>query len=178
MKPTARLNKILPLLLIAAVTAALAPRVAKFDYEYKVGSTWTYETLFASFDFPILKTQEQILAEMDKAADAAVPYFKYSAGITAASISSASDMDLGTLKPIVVSALKGMPLTVKGTRPFSEAVITRGGVSVKEVKPSTLESKLISGLFLAGEILDVDAFTGGFNLQIAWSTGALAGGSI
>ena len=108
MKPTARLNKILPLLLIAAVTAALAPRVAKFDYEYKVGSTWTYETLFASFDFPILKTQEQILAEMDKAADAAVPYFKYSAGITAASISSASDMDLGTLKPIVVSALKGI----------------------------------------------------------------------
>ena len=70
------------------------------------------------------------------------------------------------------------PFTVKGTRPFSEAVITRGGVSVKEVKPSTLESKIVSGLFLAGEILDVDAFTGGFNLQIAWSTGALAGGSI
>jgi len=74
--------------------------------------------------------------------------------------------------------LKGMPLTVKGTRPFSEAVITRGGVSVKEVKPSTLESKLVPGLYLAGEMLDVDAFTGGFNLQIAWSTGALAGGSI
>ena len=78
----------------------------------------------------------------------------------------------------LVSALKGMPLTVKGARPFSEAVVTRGGVSVKEVKPSTLESKLVSGLYLAGEILDVDAFTGGFNLQIAWSTGALAGGSI
>ncbi|MBR3137539.1 MAG: NAD(P)/FAD-dependent oxidoreductase [Clostridia bacterium] len=78
----------------------------------------------------------------------------------------------------LVSALKGMRLTVKGARPFSEAVVTRGGVSVKEVKPSTLESKLISGLYLAGEILDVDAFTGGFNLQIAWSTGALAGGSI
>ena len=78
----------------------------------------------------------------------------------------------------LVSALKGMPLTVKGARPFSEAVITRGGVSVKEVKPSTLESKLVPGLYLAGEILDVDAFTGGFNLQIAWSTGALAGGSV
>ena len=78
----------------------------------------------------------------------------------------------------MVTALKAMPLTVKGPRPFSEAVITRGGISVKEVKPSTLESKLVSGLFLAGEILDVDAFTGGFNLQIAWSTGALAGGSI
>ena len=78
----------------------------------------------------------------------------------------------------LVTALKGMPLTVKGSRPFSEAVITRGGVSVKEVRPSTLESKLVPGLYLAGEILDVDAFTGGFNLQIAWSTGALAGGSI
>ncbi len=78
----------------------------------------------------------------------------------------------------LVSALKGMPLTVKKARPFSEAVVTRGGINVKEVKPSTLESKLVSGLFLAGEILDVDAFTGGFNLQIAWSTGALAGGSI
>ena len=78
----------------------------------------------------------------------------------------------------LVAALKGMPLTVKGARPFSEAVITRGGVSVKEVKSSTLESKLVSGLYLAGEILDVDAFTGGLNLQIAWSTGALAGGSI
>ena len=78
----------------------------------------------------------------------------------------------------LVSALKGMRLTVKGTRPFSEAVITRGGINVKEVKPSTLESKLVSGMYLAGEILDVDAFTGGFNLQIAWSTGVLAGGSI
>ena len=78
----------------------------------------------------------------------------------------------------LVAALKGMPLTVKGTRPFSEAVVTRGGVSVEEVKPSTLESRIVPGLYLAGEILDVDAFTGGFNLQIAWSTGALAGGSI
>ena len=78
----------------------------------------------------------------------------------------------------LITALKGMPLTVKGTRPFSEAVITRGGISVKEVKPSNLESKIVSGLIFAGEILDVDAFTGGFNLQIAWSTGALAGGSI
>ncbi len=78
----------------------------------------------------------------------------------------------------MVAALKGMKLTVKRTRPFTEAVITRGGISVKEIKPSTLESKIVSGLYLAGEILDVDAFTGGFNLQIAWSTGALAGGSI
>ena len=78
----------------------------------------------------------------------------------------------------LVNALKGMRLTVKSTRPFTEAVITRGGISIKEINPSTLESKIVSGLFFAGEILDVDAFTGGFNLQIAWSTGVLAGGSI
>ena len=77
-----------------------------------------------------------------------------------------------------VNTLKGMRLTVKSARSFTEAVITRGGVSIKEINPSTMESKIISGLFFAGEILDVDAFTGGYNLQIAWSTGALAGGSI
>jgi predicted flavoprotein YhiN len=68
-----------------------------------------------------------------------------------------------------------MPLTVTGLRPFSEAVVTRGGVSVKEINPKTMASKLIEGLYFAGEIIDVDAFTGGFNLQIAFSTGYLAG---
>lgn len=71
----------------------------------------------------------------------------------------------------------GVPLTVTGTRGFSEAVITRGGVNIKEVNPSTMESRLAAGLYFAGEILDVDALTGGFNLQIAWSTGCLAGQS-
>lgn len=74
-----------------------------------------------------------------------------------------------------IEAIKALPLTVKGTRSYAEAVITRGGISVKEVNASTLESKLVRNLFFAGEVLDVDAFTGGFNLQIAWSTGALAG---
>ena len=60
---------------------------------------------------------------------------------------------------------------------MEEAVITRGGVQVKEVNPSTLESRLLPGLYFAGEVLDVDALTGGFNLQIAFSTGALAGAS-
>ena len=63
----------------------------------------------------------------------------------------------------------------KGTRGFAEAIITRGGLSVKEVNPSTLMIKKLPGLFAAGEMLDVDALTGGFNLQIAFSTGALAG---
>ncbi len=68
-----------------------------------------------------------------------------------------------------------LPLTVTGTRGFSEAVITRGGVATKEVNPSTMESRLVRGLYFSGEMLDVDALTGGFNLQIAWSTGHLAG---
>lgn len=77
----------------------------------------------------------------------------------------------------LTDVLKGMELHVKGTGGFNEAVITRGGVSVREVNPSTMESKLTDGLFFAGEVLDVDALTGGYNLQIAWSTGYLAGRS-
>lgn len=73
--------------------------------------------------------------------------------------------------------IKQIPLTVTGTRGYEEAVITRGGVSVKEIDPSTMESKKVRGLYFAGEVLDLDALTGGFNLQIAWSTGHLAGGS-
>lgn len=74
--------------------------------------------------------------------------------------------------------IKAVPLTVTGTGGFKEAVITKGGVCVKEVNPSTMESKLVNGLYFAGEVLDVDAYTGGYNLQIAWSTGHLAGSSI
>lgn len=74
--------------------------------------------------------------------------------------------------------LKGLTMTVDSARDYNEAVITRGGVSVKEVNPSTMESRLLGGLYFAGEVLDVDALTGGFNLQIAWSTAWLAGTSI
>ncbi len=73
--------------------------------------------------------------------------------------------------------IKNLPLTVTGTRGFEEAIITRGGVSVRDVNPSTMESKKVGGLYFAGEVLDLDALTGGFNLQIAWSTGYLAGNS-
>lgn len=73
--------------------------------------------------------------------------------------------------------LKHIPLTVSAFRPIEEAIITRGGVSVKEVDPGTMMSRIRPGLFFAGELLDVDAHTGGFNLQIAFSTGALAGES-
>ena len=77
----------------------------------------------------------------------------------------------------LVQTGKELPLPVDGTRPLSEAVVTRGGVSVKEINPATMESKKIHGLYIAGELLDVDALTGGFNLQIAFSTGHLAGRS-
>lgn len=77
----------------------------------------------------------------------------------------------------VLALLKALPLEVTGPRPVAEAIVTSGGVTVKEVNPSTMESRLLPGLYFAGEVLDVDAYTGGFNLQIAWCTGRLAGKS-
>lgn len=75
----------------------------------------------------------------------------------------------------LVKGMKEFPLTINGLRDIQEAIITRGGVTVKEVDPSTMESKIVKNLYLAGEMLDLDALTGGYNLQIAWSTGYLAG---
>ncbi len=77
-----------------------------------------------------------------------------------------------------VDLIKNFKMTLTGLRSYNEAIITKGGVSVKDVDPGTMESKKISGLYFAGEVLDLDALTGGFNLQIAWSTGYLAGISI
>lgn len=78
----------------------------------------------------------------------------------------------------LVSAVKCFDVTVRGFRPLSEAIITSGGVNVKEINPSTMESKIVPGLYFAGEIIDVDAYTGGYNLQIAYSTGYLAGANV
>lgn len=78
----------------------------------------------------------------------------------------------------IVQLLKAFPFTITGTRGFKEAIITQGGVSVKDIDPGTMASKKIDGLSFAGEVLDLDAMTGGYNLQIAWSTGYLAGISI
>ena len=77
----------------------------------------------------------------------------------------------------LLELLKGLRFEIKGPRPVAEAIVTSGGVKVSEVDPKTMESKLAQGLYLAGELLDVDAYTGGFNLQIAWSTGRAAGES-
>lgn len=74
--------------------------------------------------------------------------------------------------------LKNLTCTIKGTRPIEEAIITSGGVAVNEINPKTMESKICKGLYFAGELIDVDAYTGGFNLQIAFSTGVLAGKSM
>ena len=71
--------------------------------------------------------------------------------------------------------LKKLPIAPLRFRPIDEAIITSGGVSTKEINPKTMESKLVGGLYFAGEVIDVDAYTGGYNLQIAFSTGALAG---
>ena len=75
----------------------------------------------------------------------------------------------------LVRVIKCFEITISGFRPIEEAIITRGGISTKEINPKTMESKLIKGLYFAGEIIDVDAYTGGFNLQIAYSTGYTAG---
>lgn len=74
-----------------------------------------------------------------------------------------------------VHLLKNLTMTINGLRGWNEAIITKGGICVKNINPSTMESKLVSNLFFAGEVLDLDAMTGGYNLQIAWSTGYLAG---
>ena len=78
----------------------------------------------------------------------------------------------------LVELLKAFPVSVTGFRPIDEAIVTAGGVNTKEINPRTMESKLVQGLYFAGEVLDLDAYTGGFNLQIAWATGFVAGNSI
>jgi predicted flavoprotein YhiN len=82
------------------------------------------------------------------------------------------------MRASLVDLLKDIRLTVTDFRPIDEAVITSGGVSVSEIDPKTMESKILKGLYFAGEVIDVDAYTGGFNLQIAFSTGRLVGNSI
>lgn len=78
----------------------------------------------------------------------------------------------------IVKTLKNFELTINGFRSIDEAIVTSGGIDIKEINPKTMESKLIKGLYFVGEVIDLDAFTGGFNLQIAWSTGYVAGKSL
>ena len=78
----------------------------------------------------------------------------------------------------ILQMLKALPFTIVGTRGFDEAIVTQGGVSLKEVNPKTMESKLVKNLYITGELLDLDADTGGYNLQIAFSTGYAAGKAV
>ena len=78
----------------------------------------------------------------------------------------------------MVMLLKAFPVPISGKRPVSEAIITSGGVWTSEIDPKTMESKLVKGLYFAGEIIDCDAYTGGFNLQIAWATAYAAGSAV
>ena len=78
----------------------------------------------------------------------------------------------------ILDITKSMKIKISGTRGFDEAIITHGGISLKDIDPKTMESKLVKNLYFAGEVLDLDAFTGGFNLQIAFSTGYAAGQTV
>ena len=105
----------------------------------------------------------------------------FAASLENPSVEGGADRPVYTLNEkelrLLAAFLKDLTMTVTGTRGFAEAIVTKGGVNVKEINPSTMETRGIKGLYWAGEVLDVDAYTGGFNLQIAWSTGHLAGAS-
>lgn len=93
-----------------------------------------------------------------------------------------SDLQANSLKKqqrrAIVELLKAFPVSISGKRPVAEAIITSGGVKVSEIDPKTMESKKVHGLYFAGELIDCDAYTGGFNLQIAWATGYAAGNAV
>ncbi len=108
MKPYFRLDRILPLVLVALLIAVASPRTAKFGYDYKKGSTWKYETLFAPFDFPIYKTAEQIQDERLHALGSYVPYYKYSSAVTGSSLAAAGALELGAARPVVIASLKAI----------------------------------------------------------------------
>ena len=75
----------------------------------------------------------------------------------------------------ILEQIQHLTFSVSGTRPISEAIVTAGGINIKEIHPATMQSKLVNNLYFAGEIIDIDGYTGGFNLQAAFSTGYLAG---
>ncbi len=123
-------------------------------------------------DFEKYNGRDMINACRDLLPQAMIPHVLDSAGIglhdKCSALTRASRASL-------LSALKGFPISIKGKRPIEEAIITSGGIDIKELTPKTMESKRIRGLYFCGEVIDVDAYTGGYNLQIAFSTGHAAG---
>lgn len=126
-------------------------------------------------DFSKYSSRELSNALVDLYPKSMIPVIIKCAGLTGnQKVSSVSR----EMRHKLVDTTKDLRLTVTGVRPYDEAIITAGGVSTKEIDPSTMESKKCSGLYFCGEVIDVDAYTGGYNLQIAFSTGRLAGNSI
>ncbi len=146
------------------------PYTAKIDLKPALDEKQLYERIQRDFTEA---GKKHIITPMDKLLPKAlIPVI-----ITLSSIDPHKDVSSVTRQERLelVSKIKGLELTVTGTRPIEEAIVTKGGISCSEINPSTMESKLVSGLYFAGEVIDVDAYTGGYNLQIAFSTGYLAG---
>ena len=102
----------------------------------------------------------------------------YTAAVITISDKGAIGERIDTSGPALVELLKAFDITITGKRPVAEAIITSGGIKTSEIDPKTMESKKVPGLYFAGEIIDCDAYTGGFNLQIAWATAYAAGMSV
>ena len=118
-------QKFLPLVIVFAVLVLLMPRPAKFNYDYKKGTPWPYETLISEFDFPILKTEEQIQAEREQAGTIVIPYYRYSEEVTSSVVKNAQSLDLGgfnSLRPSVVTRLSDI---------YSKGVISDGKVKLE-----------------------------------------------
>jgi len=123
-------------------------------------------------DFEKYRNRDFANALGDLAARSMIPVLIERSGIPAETkVNSITKSQRRTL----LELFKRFALDVSGTRPVDEAIVTSGGVDVKEIDPRTMRSKIVEGLYFAGEVIDVDAYTGGFNLQIAWSTGYAAG---
>ncbi len=154
-----------------------------------IGKTLEKQNLKAYIDLKPALTEEQLDARvLREFAENKNKFFKnaiaplFPASLTPVVIERS---DIGAETPVnevskgarheLVRLIKNFPLTLEKTGPYTEAVITQGGVSVKDIDPSTMESKKVKGLYFAGEVIDVDALTGGYNLQIAWSTAHKAG---
>ena len=164
-----------PLVLSASSRIADSPEGVRLTIDMKPGLTPDELDRRILRDFEKYQRKQLINGLNDLLPSRLIPVVISISGVPAEiNISSVTK----AMRESLVKTVKRIPLTVDHALPVEEAIITRGGVSVKEIDPSTMESKLVPGLFFAGEIIDVDGYTGGFNLQIAYSTGVLAGRSV
>ena len=164
-----------PLVLSASSRIADSPEGVRLTIDMKPGLTPDELDRRILRDFEKYQRKQLINGLNDLLPSRLIPVVISISGVPAEiNISSVTK----AMRESLVKTVKCIPLTVDHALPVEEAIITRGGISVKEIDPSTMESKLVPGLFFAGEIIDVDGYTGGFNLQIAYSTGVLAGRSV